>query len=202
MPFDYNNPNISPKASCSQCGKLLSVNDMIHYQDQWICPKCKPLFFQKLREGLPLSGEFHYGGFWIRFLAKMLDSFILSSVSILFLMLSFFLEFWNFPGSDKTSSIKPTYNIIVSIVELCIAIGYSIYFVGKFGATPGKMICKLKIITAEGEPVSYGRATARFFAEMLSSFTMTIGYLMAVFNDEKKTLHDIICNTRVIRTDR
>lgn len=201
MSFDRENQNISPKASCCQCGQILSVSEMLHYQDQWICSECKPLYFQKVREGISVPGTFQYGGFWIRFLAKLLDSFILSTVSIVFLMVFFFLEFLNLPGSDA-SSFKPTFSIIASIAELLITIGYTIYFVGKFGATPGKMICQLKIITAEGEKVTYGRAAARFFAEMLSSFTMGIGYLMVVFNDEKKALHDVICNTRVIRTNR
>ena len=38
-----------------------------------------------------------------------------------------------------------------------------------------------------------------FFAEMLSGMILGIGYLMAAFDDEKRALHDRICDTRVVR---
>ena len=38
------------------------------------------------------------------------------------------------------------------------------------------------------------------FAEMLSSLTLGIGYIMVAFDDEKRGLHDRdICDTRVVR---
>jgi uncharacterized RDD family membrane protein YckC len=38
----------------------------------------------------------------------------------------------------------------------------------------------------------------RYFSEMLSGMIMMIGYIMAGFDDEKRALHDRICNTRVV----
>ena len=32
-------------AACSQCGRQYSQQDMIHYENQFICANCKPLFF-------------------------------------------------------------------------------------------------------------------------------------------------------------
>jgi uncharacterized RDD family membrane protein YckC len=72
--------------------------------------------------------------------------------------------------------------------------------VGKYGATVGKMAAKIKIVNADGTPVSYGKAAGRYFAEILSSMICGIGYLMVAFdNEEKRALHDRICNTRVVR---
>jgi hypothetical protein len=34
---------------------------------------------------------------------------------------------------------------------------------------------------------------------MLSAFTLTIGYIMAGIDEQKRALHDRICNTRVVR---
>jgi uncharacterized RDD family membrane protein YckC len=202
MSFDSRNPKVSPKATCSQCGQLYSTNDMIHYGEQWICSDCKSLFFQKLKEGLSVPGTLHYGGFWIRSLAKALDTFFLFTFSIVSMMIFFILGFSDYTARMDAASFKPELTIISTAIQLVITLGYPIFFVGKYDATPGKMICHLKIITSEGERVSYGRAAARMFAEMLSSLILSIGYLMAAFDDEKKTLHDIICNTRVIRTYR
>ena len=69
----------------------------------------------------------------------------------------------------------------------------------KYGATPGKMALKLKIIRAEGDPVGYALAAGRYLAFLLSSFTVGIGFLMAAFDEEKRTLHDRVCDTRVVR---
>jgi uncharacterized RDD family membrane protein YckC len=79
-----------------------------------------------------------------------------------------------------------------------VAVGYETFFVGKFGATPGKMACKLRVITAEGAPVSYARALGRYFSKLVSYLTCSIGFIIAGFDDEKRALHDRMCNTRVI----
>jgi uncharacterized RDD family membrane protein YckC len=76
---------------------------------------------------------------------------------------------------------------------------YDTWFVGKYGATPGKMACKLKIVDPDGGQIPYLRAFGRHFAKWLSSMTLLIGYIMAVFDEEKRTLHDRVCETRVIR---
>jgi uncharacterized RDD family membrane protein YckC len=62
------------------------------------------------------------------------------------------------------------------------------------------MACKLKVVTADNDRVSYPRAFGRYFAEILSGLILLIGYIMAAFDDQKRTLHDRICDTRVIRS--
>jgi uncharacterized RDD family membrane protein YckC len=59
------------------------------------------------------------------------------------------------------------------------------------------MACKLIVITPSGDRVSYLRALGRIFAEYLSGI-LYIGYIMVAFDNEGKSLHDHICNTRVI----
>jgi len=88
--------------------------------------------------------------------------------------------------------------ILITIVNLCIGATYEIFMIGKFGATLGKMACKVRVVTPEGGRVSYTRATGRYFAKFLSAFTCLIGYIIAFFDDERRALHDRICNTRVI----
>ena len=70
---------------------------------------------------------------------------------------------------------------------------------GRFGATPGKMACGLKVVMADGGKVTYLRALGRAFSEILSGIILYIGYIMAGFDDEKRALHDRICDTRVIK---
>jgi len=81
---------------------------------------------------------------------------------------------------------------------MLISSAYYIYFVGTYGATLGKMILGLEIIIPDGTAVDYKIATYRLLSEGLSSIGLYFGYLIAIFDEEKRTLHDRICNTRVV----
>jgi uncharacterized RDD family membrane protein YckC len=79
-----------------------------------------------------------------------------------------------------------------------VGISYETIMIGKFGATLGKMACKIHVVTANGDNVSYARAFGRYFAKLLSAFTLLIGYIMAAFDSERRALHDRVCDTRVV----
>lgn len=185
-----------PVETCHECGRMFPQDNMIQYQDAWICASCKPVFIQKLKEGANLGASFEYGGFWIRFAAKFLDGMIQGSVTMVFGVISGI--FIALIGPNEGVAIA--FQLFIQAISLAFAIFYGTFFVGKFAATPGKMICGLKIIMADGTPVSYPRALGRYFAnDWLNPLTLGIGYLMAAFDDEKRGLHDRICDTRVIK---
>jgi hypothetical protein len=47
---------VSPKTLCSQCGQSFSESDLVRYENSLICAKCKPIFFQSLKEGIQPVG--------------------------------------------------------------------------------------------------------------------------------------------------
>jgi hypothetical protein len=49
---------------CSECGQAFAEDDMIRFAEAWVCASCKPLFVQKIKEGVTLAGEMEYAGFW------------------------------------------------------------------------------------------------------------------------------------------
>jgi uncharacterized RDD family membrane protein YckC len=173
---------------CRECGREFPVDEMISYDGRYVCASCKPTFFQKIREGAAVAGEREYAGFWIRFCAKFVDGILMN---ILGRLLGLAV------AGVVTDADTALY--VASGIGLIIGATYTIFFVGKYGATPGKMACKLQVIRADDSPMTYGRATGRYFAELLSAFTLSIGYLMAAFDPEKRALHDRICDTRVVR---
>lgn len=173
---------------CSQCQQPFPPDEMIRYEGRFVCAGCKPLFFQRLKEGALPAGEHEYAGFWIRFGAKFIDGLIMQIVSVI---LNLGLAF---------SGLQQDVLIWASTgISLVVNAAYAIYFIGRFGATPGKMACKLKVIRPDGSPLSFGRATGRYFAELVSAMTLMIGYLMAAFDEQKRALHDRIADTRVVR---
>ena len=191
-------PPISAKPAlrCTECHREFSENELIQYRDSFICTTCKPIFFQRLREGLPMPGTMTYAGFWIRFGAKFIDGLIISVVNMAILLIFGPLLGFNLWSLEppKNLGFLIFYPFFFGNLFL-----YSVFFVGRYGATLGKMALGLKIVTSSGDPISYMRALARFGGEWLSYIICYIGYIMAAFDEEKKALHDRICDTRVIR---
>ena len=77
---------------------------------------------------------------------------------------------------------------------------YESLFIAYLAATPGKLAVGLKVIRSNGAPVAIGRAFGRHFAKYLSGMILAIGYIMAGFDAEKRALHDMICDTRVVKS--
>ncbi len=186
----------SPDAVCAECGKMFAIQEMIRHGGVYICANCKPVLMQKIAEGAQLnSGELRYAGFWVRFGAKFLDGLILGLPFMVVFFLVLIPQIRSGTPTPERFSFLP---LMIQIGFIFIQMAYQIFFLGKYGATPGKMLCRLKVVTAEGGPIGYGRATGRFFAEMLSGMACYIGYIIVAFDSQKRALHDYICSTRVI----
>ncbi len=179
---------------CVECGKIFSENDVIRYGNAAVCANCKPIFVQRLKEGVSQPGGMDYAGFWIRFGAKFLDGIILMVVN----STVNFLLFRTAAGSASANAALGTL-VLSTGINMLFAVSYNTFFIGNYGATPGKMAAKIRIVRPDGSKVGYGRACARYFAEIVSGLTLSIGYLIAAFDEEKRSLHDRICDTRVIK---
>ncbi len=181
---------------CVECGQAFPADQLIAYGPSRVCANCKPVFFQKVREGLTSEGMLPYAGFWIRAAALIIDGMILFLAGLLIGMID------NSVGESTPDNPFGAFTPLAGLtmlLHMAVACAYATWFVGRFGATPGKMACGLRIVFPDGGTVGYGRAFGRYFAEMLTGYTIGIGYIMAAFDSEKRTLHDRICNTRVIR---
>jgi len=184
------------EALCSECGRSFPTAETVEFDGRRVCAECKPRFVQRVREGGLTPAHVHYGGFWIRFAARVLDGLILFFANAL-LTLPFGGLMTFEPNVEPTADILGA-TCLLSLLQMAVSVGYEVGFVGAKGATPGKMVCGLRIVMADGGKLSYGRALGRQLATLLSSMTLMIGYLIAAFDDEKRALHDHICSTRVI----
>ncbi len=88
----------------------------------------------------------------------------------------------------------------LTLVQMAVGAVYEIILVGKYGATLGKMIFRLKVVTSDEERLSYARSTGRHFSKIVSQIILMVGYIMVAFDEEKRGLHDLICNTRVVHS--
>jgi uncharacterized RDD family membrane protein YckC len=141
-----------------------------------------------------------YASFWTRFAAYFVDGII---TGILGAIVGALVGVVIGASGALSGNNKAAGFIIMQLGIMGLGFGlraaYFIYFIGKSGQTPGKKLCKIRVVCADGSPVGYGKATGRFFGYLLSSLILGIGFFMAAWDEEQRALHDRLCNTRVIK---
>lgn len=198
-------PPVDPDTEiCAVSGKRYPRREMVQYEGKWISAEHRDAFFERLREGIPQPGQFHYAGFWIRFVAKFIDGIIIGVLSACINMTVAYVVLGT-PNYFGTALLKFNahqrllYQSISFPLGIALAIAYACFFILRWDATPGKMALGLKLIRSDGESLTAGRVVGRYFAEWLSALVLCIGYIMAGFDEEKRALHDRVCDTRVVR---
>jgi uncharacterized RDD family membrane protein YckC len=184
---------------CSSCGNRFPVSELAFFGDSAVCAICKPAYVQRLAQGMTSTTvqRFEYAGFWIRVVAAMIDGVILSMVRY---AITVPLGFEGFFSPGRPGIWYSAYWGPGPGIGFLTGIAYYVYFWTQQGATPGKMALGLKVVTPEGNLISMGQAIGRYFANYLDILTLGIGYMMAGWDDQKRALHDRLCDTRVIRT--
>lgn len=191
-------------AVCAVSGQRRPKRDMLEFEGRWVSAEHKEAFFQRLREGVAPVGEMVYAGFWPRVGAKIIDSIIVGVVNVGVAVVAGGLMGAIFASSmdNPNTAIAVALGIqaVTQVTGILIALFYSIYFIRKQDATPGKRLLGLKVLRADGSSLTKGRIVGRYFAEIVSSITLLIGYLMVAFDkEERRALHDRICDTRVVK---
>jgi uncharacterized RDD family membrane protein YckC len=189
---------------CAECGRPTPVDQLARFGDTLICPACKNNYAQKLREGVvpqAVVSRYQFAGFWIRLVAALIDSIILGVVNSIIQ----FAALRPMMGLSEVSSDPASLFAaagaagVLGLVGMALAASYEGVFVSQMGATPGKMALGMKVVRPDGSRVDLGRAIGRYFAKLLSMLILGIGYIMVAFDSEKRGLHDMICDTRVVR---
>lgn len=136
--------------------------------------------------------ESKYAGFWIRFLAMIIDSIILGIIG--------YLLFGSGTSSatmtaDGSYAVSVNYTNGQTLIPLLYIIGFWIWK----GATPGKMALGLKIVRTNGDKLTWGRAIGRYFAYIVSAIVFCFGFIWIGFDSKKQGWHDKLADTIVIK---
>ncbi|MCB0819025.1 MAG: RDD family protein [Bacteroidetes bacterium] len=135
-------------------------------------------------EASGLAANVEYGGFWIRFLAALIDGILLSVVNGILMF------------------ILGQQSVLYNIISILIGWFYYAYMESSTEqATLGKKALGLKVTGLNGERISFANATGRYFSKIISAIILLIGFIMAAFDDQKRALHDRIAGTYVIKTN-
>jgi uncharacterized RDD family membrane protein YckC len=144
--------------------------------------------------------EAKFAGFWIRVGAHFVDWAVLLIPWLLiqFLVRSIIPHPWYRPVEEYEAQIR----ILSSICGILMMwMYYAVLHSSKWQASIGKKVLGLKVVDRNGNRISFGRATGRFFAWMLSFLILGIGFMMIGWTKRKQGLHDIIADTYIIRSE-
>ena len=139
-----------------------------------------------------------YAGFWLRFVAAIVDGLILAVIGFVIGVIGGVLM----RASGATGQDAET--IFGSILQLISIVINWLYFAlqesGPRQATLGKRLLGIQVTDLYGQRISFGRATGRYFGKIISAIILLIGYIMAAFTEKKQALHDIMAGCLVVKT--
>lgn len=193
--------------ACSQCGRMFAHSDLVQIAGNWVCGECKAAYLSRVMvAGSGVAGPFgwHYGGFWIRFGARMIDGLALI---IPFIILAALI----IPNLVRTGG-QPSGPAILGLGLTFFAVAllgggaYEVLMLKYQGGTLGKMACGLKVVRSDGRSLGWGVSFGRFLMwnivtngiPYLNMVLMLVSSIMAGVDDEKRALHDRVCDTRVV----
>ena len=153
-----------------------------------------------------------YAGFWLRFVAYVLDSLIIG-FAVMVLFVPFFFLMGGVSILEKlprgrVERVDPAQfmaflTLALTLVALS-SVAKWLYFAylesGEKQATWGKQALGIYVTDLAGQRITFGRATGRFFAKIFTGLIpLGIGFIMAGFTERRQALHDLIASTLVLR---
>ncbi len=147
------------------------------------------------------STDFQYAGFWLRFVAAIIDTLVGTAISFVIVMLFAILVVVGFSGGGAKGEQMLMFVPLISML-LCLIVSWLYFALGeasRWQATPGKKVLGLCVTDLNGAPIGFGRASGRFWGKLISYVILYIGFMMAGWTEKKQGLHDIMAGTLVIR---
>jgi len=161
--------------------------------------------------GLAVSRGFTYAGFWLRVVAALIDGVIMSiALGVLLAPLFILTGFEAHIDGMAQRHGQPDPALVVGLIGIVLIFAavsvliqwlYHAYLEsGEKQATWGKQALGLYVTDLMGNPITFGRASGRFFAKIVTGMIpLGIGYIMAGFTERKQALHDMIVSCLVLR---
>jgi uncharacterized RDD family membrane protein YckC len=143
-----------------------------------------------------------YAGFWLRFVAFVIDCIL---ISIVILGAEFVVQSIGRVdlglrgGNYGVKAFGVAFGIRHCIGTLVAWLYWARMESSSKQATLGKMALGLKVTDLQGERLSFARATGRYFGKIVSSLILFVGFMMAGWTEKKQALHDIMAGTLVVK---
>jgi len=201
-------------AFCSNCGQAFAVAAAVARAPMMSSPVAAPIAggvaAVPAYAGYAAVPRVEYAGFWVRFLAFLIDNAVMGIGFVLILIpLIFLTGLGGFIGEIHPNEDMNDVGIFMLFGLLFLAATVSLLLTwlyhalmesSEWQATLGKKVLGLVVTDMAGRRVSFGRATGRHFAKIITNMVPAfIGYIMAGFTERKQALHDMIAGCLVLR---
>jgi uncharacterized RDD family membrane protein YckC len=199
-------------AFCSTCGQAISG----------LVPAIPSLSPVDLNQYAPIAlpsygavqySTVAYAGFWLRFVAFLIDG-VISGFLFLILLIPLFILTGAGAALGRISSGEDISDDVAAFLGIGFVLGFLVITVGvrwlyyalsessSWQGTLGKKMLNLTVTDMAGQPISFARASGRYFGKVISGkMTLYIGYILAGFTEKKQALHDMIASCLVLRKD-
>lgn len=157
---------------------------------------------------VPSQEHITYAGFWKRFIATIIDGFIsgIANFALLLPCLAIFGIAATTRTSDPMEEADAVTMITANFAYLGLVVGQFLFGwlysalmeSSSYQATVGKLVLGIRVTGMQGQRISFGRATGRYFGKVLSCMTLCIGFMLAGFTEKKQALHDLVAGCLVI----
>ncbi len=138
-----------------------------------------------------MNTNLNYASFWQRLGAAIIDGILLFLVGLVIARIL---------GIDPFETRSMRFEIIVNLIGV---VEYWLYFAilesSKWQGSLGKRALGIVVTDLTGNRISFGKATGRHFAKIISFIILLIGFLMVLWDEKKQGLHDKLAKTLVIR---
>jgi uncharacterized RDD family membrane protein YckC len=198
-----NHPLVDDRLTrCAVCAAAFCPDCIVTIGGAPYCMDCKSEMVLDLLSGVSLV-HLDMASLSRRFAAMFLDGLILSLPLIIMVMLLILPALGT--GGDPESIEKlfpalPFVNLGLTFVWMILVVAYEGLMLSMKGQTLGKMALHLRVVTAEGNPISRGQAWGRALLRQVFGLVPCLGlidYLVA-FGADRTCIHDILPKTRVI----
>jgi len=194
--------NVEGATFCTQCGKPLVVAVAPASTSYSGTPPSTA--------GAVYAPQLFYAGFSLRFVAYLIDAVILGIVWAVLLVVVIFASgvaamLRNLPGNPTPDMfLRGAFVLailaLIAIITVITWLYYAWMESSPSQGTLGKMAMGLIVTDMQYRPVSFARASGRFFAKFITGLIpLCIGYIMAGFTAKKQALHDMIASCLVLR---
>lgn len=206
---------------CSKCGSTIADGSTS-------CPKCGPSTYAApvlATSGAPLAAALAvgpswmpasattrvYAGFWLRFLAFIIDKIVLGIFCVPILvgaamMMGLGAAISSLPrgGNPFAEGFPFVFAEFLAIFTLVAVVGSWLYYAllesSEWQATAGKRALGLEVTDLTGNRISFGRASGRYFGKFITNLIpLGVGYILAGVTEKKQALHDMMAGCLVLR---
>ena len=147
-----------------------------------------------------VNTKIEYAGFWKRFSASIIDAVVIVffTIPILYLINQILLSSF----ARGVEALDESFKISYCVWSFYLLVIRWAYFAGMecspLKGTIGKIAIGICVTDTNGNNITFGQATGRFFGKMISGLILFIGFMMAGFTDKKQALHDMMSNCLVL----